>query len=66
MNLNAEEAALHGAVVQQVFDDVESHVDRNGKTDASIHAGAGKDGGVDADDATHAVHQRAAGVAGID
>ena len=41
-------------------------VDRDGKADAGVGAGRGKDGGVDADHAAGGVEQRPAGVAGID
>ena len=39
-DLHAEEAALHGTVIEQIFDDIERHIDRNSEADAGVHAGA--------------------------
>ncbi len=49
LDLHAEPAAVHLAVVDQLLHDLARHVDRDGEADADVAAAAREDGGVDAD-----------------
>jgi hypothetical protein len=51
---------------EQLGDDAVDGVDGDGEADAGADAAGGIDRGVDADESSRAVEQRAAGVAGID
>jgi sec-independent protein translocase protein TatC len=64
--LHADPAARHLAVPHQAVHHLLGQVDGNGEADAHAAAGAGVDGGVDADEVAVHVDQRAAGVAGVD
>ena len=58
--------AFYLARLDQLFHDLQGEVDRYRKADADIAAAARKDSGIDADQLAAQIHQRAAGVAGID
>ena len=63
---DAEVAAGDLAVFDEALHHVAGEVDGNGEADALVAAAAAEDGGVDADQPAVGVHERAAGVAGID
>ena len=63
---DAEVAAGDMAVLDEAVHDVAGEVGRDGEADALVAAGAAEDGGVDADEPALDIHQRAAGVAGVD
>ena len=56
----------HFAIIAQVVHYLARQLDRDGETNAGVFAGAGRDGGVDANDLTVQIHQRASAVADID
>src|SRR5262249_49753940 len=66
LELNSEERARHGAVILKLVHDLTNHVDGNGESYSLIAAGLGKDGGIDTDQLTLDVDQRASRVSGID
>ena len=66
IDVHAQQATLDRAVFQQLVHDAAGHVDRDGEADADVAAGARQDGAVDADQLAPEIHQRAAGVAGVD
>ena len=66
IDVDAEHAALDLAVLDQLVHDAFDHVDRDGEADADVAAAARQDGGVDAHQFAAQIHQRAAGIAGID
>ncbi len=66
IKLNAEDAAFHLAIFNELVHDAADHVDRYGEADSDVAAGARQDGRIDADQLAAQIHQRAAGVAGID
>ena len=58
---------LHFAMSENLVHVMARHVDRNRKSDPLVAARvAREDGGIDADQMAFVIHQRAAGVAGID
>lgn len=61
----AEEAALDGAGANEALCDAGHEVRRDGEADADVSTGGGDDGGIDADEAAHGVHECAAGVSGV-
>ena len=64
---DAQVAARDLAGADELLHDVARHVDGHGKADALVSAAAvADDGGVDADQFAAGVHQRAAGISGID
>src|SRR6185312_7998460 len=65
---HAERGAAHSAERHKVIDDGFGGVNRNGKTDSGALIGAtiGDDHGVDTDDFSLVVEERAAGVSGVD
>src|SRR5690606_26871756 len=64
--LDAEVAALDVARLDELLDDVLDDVHGDGEADALEAAAPRRDGRVDADDPAAEVHERAAGVAGVD
>ena len=66
IDIDAEDAALDLAVLDQLVHDALDHVDRNGEADADIAAAARQNRGVDADQFAAQIDQRAAGIARID
>lgn len=62
---DAELPAPHAAVLDQLLLDVARHVDRNREPDADAATGGTDDRGVEADELTADVDQRAAGIAGV-
>src|SRR5215204_5470418 len=56
----------NAAMLNDLLHDSARHVDRHRKTDPDIAARRRKDSGVDADQLTRRVHERAARVAGVD
>src|SRR6185437_14754691 len=72
IQLHTDEPSLNLAMSDQLFHDAVRHVDRNSETDSLIAAlttesfAIGQNCGVDADQVSVQVHQRAARIAGID
>ena len=66
LNRHAEQAALDLAMLDQRVHDAHGHVDRDGEANADVAAVGRQDRGVDAHQLAAQVHQRAAGVAGVD
>src|SRR5258708_40121371 len=66
VELNAEDAALHLPIFDELVHDAPDHVDRDRETYADVAAGARQNGGIDADQLAAQIHQGAAGVPGID
>src|SRR5579885_286415 len=64
--LDAERRAPHASQGDQVIENGLGGVDRDGKANAGVLADIGEDHGIDADHFTVPVHERAAGVAGVD
>ena len=63
---DAEVRAIDFAVIENLAHHAARHVDGNGKSDSFIAArSVRKDGGVDSDQFAAIVHQRAAGIAGV-
>ena len=63
---DAQVAAGDATVAYEAVHDVAGEVGGDGEADALVAAGAAEDGGVDADEAALNIHERAAGVAGVD
>lgn len=63
---DAEVATFDAAVRDERGHDMFGEVDRDGKSDALVAAGAAEDGLVDADEPAAGVDERAAGIAGVD
>ena len=63
---DAEIAARDFAAADEAVQDVARHVDGHGEADAVVAAAGADDGGVDADEPAFGIHQRAAGIAGVD
>src|SRR5262249_22343243 len=63
LDLHADPAACHGAVVAQLRDNALDRVGRNVERDADRATGRREDRGVDADDITVNIESRAAGIA---
>ncbi len=66
LNADAQQAAADLAMFDQLDLDLIHHIGRNRETDADVAPGRCQNRGVDADQFTVQVDQRAAGVAGID
>src|SRR5581483_5642269 len=63
---HAEVTAHDAATGDEAGHDRAGEIDGDGETDALITAAAAEDGGVDADQTAFRIHERAAGVAGVD
>src|SRR5690606_9757639 len=66
LHRDAQHAAPHFAILDELIHHLARHVGRNGEADADVAAGRSEDGGVDADQLPAEVDQRAARVAGVD
>ncbi len=66
VHADAELAAFHGTVLDELVHHAVGHVHRNREPDADVAAAAREDGGVDADELTAQIHQGTAGVARVD
>src|SRR5882724_1501563 len=63
--MNSEITARDFAMRDEAVHDAAGHVDRHGETDAFAAAAAGGNPRVDADEPSVRIHERAAGIAGI-
>ena len=66
LHADAEPAALHFAVLDQLRHDRRHHVARYREADADVAAGGRENCGVDADQLAAQIHQRATRIAGVD
>src|SRR6266436_7023695 len=66
LNHHAEITARHLAIGDEPLHNVASEIDGHGKADALVAAAPADDGLIDADQPAFNVHERAAGIAGID
>src|SRR5207244_1042061 len=66
LEVNTEPRAGDDALLLQLGHDVANHIHGNGKTDTLIAAASGKDCGIDSDQLTFCIDERAAGISGID
>ena len=66
IKLNAEDAAFHLTVFNELVHDAADHIDRDRKADTDVAAGARQDCRIDADQFAAQIHQGAAGVSGVD
>ena len=66
VDAHAEQAAVDRAELQQLVHHAVGHVHRDREADADVAATARQDRGVDADELTLEIHERAPGGAGID